>query len=201
MASCRQKQQEIPLLYGFIHYSATKKKNCVFLFGSAEQENTTCLVYAIFINTTFMNKKCWLLLSTVCLLALAACDDCRDSDCADGDYKFLIFQSEADGSDLILGGVYRLDSLRILPMLIDPSKPGARVQIDLDYKNAYIMADANTAGYIIQLDSLPPDTLLATVAPSVGDDCCPSVTEFKTLVLNGQPVPSDYTACCVFIQK
>ena len=147
-------------------------------------------------------KNKWIpLLIATSLLSLTACDDCRDVECADGDYKALIFQSKADGSDLILGGVYRLDSLRILPVLIDPSKPGARVRINLDYQNALIWADANTAGYIIQLDSLPPDTLLATVGPSVGDGCCPSVTEFKTLLLNWQVVPSDYTACCVFIQK
>jgi len=172
VARNRQLQQEIPLLYGIIYQ-----------------------------HILFMVIKPWLLLSAACLLALAACDDCRNVECADGDYKALVFQSKADGADLILGGVYSLDSLRIVPILIDPTKPGARVRINLEYQNALIWADNNTAGYIIQLDSLPPDTLLATVGPSVTDQCCGSVTEFKTLTLNGLTVPSDYTVCCVIIQK
>ncbi|MBK9013993.1 MAG: hypothetical protein IPM82_07840 [Saprospiraceae bacterium] len=104
--------------------------------------------------------------------------------------------------NLILGGQYLLDSLTITPILIDPTKSGARPHEPILY-NAEIWADNNTTGYIIQLDTLPPDTLLATTFELVAgkDDCCPGFTSFETLTLNGQAIPSDYTVCCIKIFK
>lgn len=139
----------------------------------------------------------------VFLLLLTACRRVV-CDCADGDYKSLFFLSKTDNSDLIASGDYSLDSLRIVPFLIDPNKPGPLIRIEPDTGFGYnilLRADKNTAGYAIQLDTLPPDTLLVTTLQSEGGDCCAGMTEFETLTLNGVEIPNDYTVCCINILK
>ncbi len=152
-----------------------------------------------------MKKYALLFLATVWLIGLYSCLDCRDVECPDGDSKLLFILSKVDSSDLILGGQYLLDSLTITPILIDTTKSGARTRIEPGFDNTYyntlIWADNNTSGYIIQLDSLPPDTLLVTTMPSKGDGCCSSITEFDKLLLNGDSIFNDYSVYAIKIYK
>jgi hypothetical protein len=149
----------------------------------------------------FMKSKCFFLLATAYLFALGACNPSRCDECADADYKHILFFSKTDSTDLISSGQYLLDSLRITPILIDTSLAGAIIRIDIAYQNAFISASKNTSGYIIQLDSLPPDTLLVTTMPSQGDGCCPRITEFDKLLLNGDSIFNDYSVVAIKIYK
>ncbi len=148
-----------------------------------------------------MKNKYFLLLTAAYLFAMTACNPLKCDECPDADYKAIIFYSKTDSTDIINSGQYFLDSLRITSILIDASLPGPTIQINTDYQYAFISASKNTAGYIIQLDSLPPDTLLVTTQQSDGDGCCPSITEFDKLVLNGDAIFNDYTVQAIKLYK
>ena len=149
-----------------------------------------------------MKKTAFLGFCAVCLFALPACKKLRCDECADGDIKILLFMSKTDSTDLILEGPYSVDSLRITPIRIDTTRPGARTQVEFSptgtYYDAFIWADKNTSGYVIQLDTLPPDTLFVSTfdfVPTI-EDCCPGFTAFEMLTLNGDTLANglnDYT--------
>jgi hypothetical protein len=138
-------------------------------------------------------------------LALDSCNKCRRSDCAIREARSLFFLSKTDSTDLFLSGQYLLDSLSISPILIDTTMPGGNIGIQgyvnsLSYRVG-IETDENTAGYIIRLDSLPPDTLLITLGRREGGECCPNGITFGALTLNGDSIFNDYTLQTIKVYK
>jgi hypothetical protein len=133
-------------------------------------------------------------IASACLFGLASCE-CDKVDCQNGDNQRIVFLSKTDSTDLILTGQYDLDSVSILPLLLDESKPSGeigfkRFENSLDYVVS-IEANANTVGYVIQLDSLPADTLSVTFGQREESKCCPGFLDFATLELNGELIPLD----------
>jgi len=72
------------------------------------------------------------LLAATWLGSATSFNHCRNVECRDGDYKALIFFSKTDSTDLIESGQYRLERLEIEPILMDPTRPGARARINLE---------------------------------------------------------------------
>ena len=152
-----------------------------------------------------MKKAVFILIAAAILLELNSCDPLRCDEVICEDFKALYFFSKTDSTDLILGGAYELDSLHITPIRVDTTKPGARTRIEYGITgasyNALIWAEKNTVGYIIKLDSLPPDTLFVTTFQTNDEECCPGFTAFDTLAINGVEIPNDFTVCCINIFK
>ncbi|MCU0346956.1 MAG: hypothetical protein MUC59_08425 [Saprospiraceae bacterium] len=132
----------------------------------------------------------------LCLLAamyllVASCNNCRNTDCAVGEDLNFRFFSAADSSDLILSGTYAVDSVSIIPILIDSTNAVGKIKVEDQgggYYHAFAEAHRNVAGYIVQLDSLPPDTLLVETATSDGEDCCAGSILITSATLNGTPI-------------
>lgn len=120
------------------------------------------------------------------LLSVFSCGKCFITDCAKDDVKLIYFLSQADSTDLITSGKYKLDSLKITPLKLDQGgeTPGYEINFSTPYLVA-IAANANAKGYVFQLDTLPPDTLLTLVGFDKGDKCCDGVHTFDKIVLNG----------------
>lgn len=139
-----------------------------------------------------MKKTVFILIATATLLQLNSCDPLRCDEVFCDDRRALYFLSKTDSTDLILGGAYALDSLHISLIRIDTTKPGARTLFGYSssgsYNNVLIWPDKNTSGYIIQLDTLPPDTLMATTLQTESGECCPGFPIFESLTLNGDSI-------------
>lgn len=154
-----------------------------------------------------MRKTIFLACCAVCLFSLAACKKLRCDECQVVDARALLFLSKTDSTDLILDGHYALDSLRITPIRIDTTMPGAGTRIEFGangtYYNALFWADKNTSGYVIQLDSLPPDTLFVSTFELMptAEDCCPGFTAFEMLTMNGDTLPNDWDDVTIRIFK
>ncbi|MCF8243779.1 MAG: hypothetical protein K9J37_02315 [Saprospiraceae bacterium] len=132
-------------------------------------------------------KNTLIILAVVSMLGLYACE-CNKVDCRGTDNVFLYFLSKTDSTDLINSSQYELNSLKITTIFEGSTGSQPRILIASDYPGSYtaaVPASRNVAGYIIQLDSLPPDTLLTTVGVSTGSKCCSGVTFFEQLILNG----------------
>ena len=137
-------------------------------------------------------KKLILIAFTISgLIAASSCSKCFTEDCAGNDIKLIKFASSADSTDLILTGKYLLDSLKITPLLA--AQGGPIPNYEITFSNPYLVAieaGANTAGYVFQLDSLPPDTLLTIIGFDNSSKCCDGVHTFEQVILNGDTLPN-----------
>ncbi len=120
------------------------------------------------------------------LLSVFSCGKCFITDCAKNDVKLIYFLSKSDTTDLISSGKYKLDSLKITPLKLDQG--GETPVYEINFSTPYLVAiaaSANAKGFVFQLDTLPPDTLLTVIGFDKGDKCCDGVHTFEKLVLNG----------------
>ena len=138
-----------------------------------------------------MKKTILFAFAFAALFAAQSCSKCFTTDCATADVKRILFYSKADSSDLILTGKYLLDSLKITPLSESPSGPVPVYEIN--FTNPYLVviaANSNAKGFVFQLDSLPPDTLLTAIGFEKGDKCCDGISIFDSLTLNGEALPN-----------
>lgn len=138
-----------------------------------------------------MNK---LILSAILALGLLtawSCSKCFIENCPQDDLKLIQFYAKSDSVDLILSGRYELDSLKITPLLDNPN--GVTPYYEITPTSPYIVAieaGPNSLGYVFQLDTLPPDTLLTVVGFRKGTKCCDKgVNTFEKVILNGDTLP------------
>ncbi|MBK9013992.1 MAG: hypothetical protein IPM82_07835 [Saprospiraceae bacterium] len=148
-------------------------------------------------------KKFILLAFTISsLIAASSCSKCFTEECPGNDIKLIKFASSADSTDLILTGKYLLDSLKITPLLA--SQGGIIPNYEITFSNPYIVAieaGANTAGYIFQLDSLPPDTLFTIIGFDNSSKCCEGVHTFEQVILNGDTLSNTRDDLSIFLFK
>lgn len=149
-------------------------------------------------------KNILFLLASAYTILLTSCE-CSKVDCRVAEYKQFLLLSKVDSSDLILSGQFVLDSLSISTILADTTKSGSAVSIE-SYQNpfgysAYVESNLNTIGYIIRLDSLPPDTLFVKTGISEGSKCCSGFIRFELLLLNGDTLANSFSDQYIEIYK
>lgn len=126
------------------------------------------------------------------LLSLAlghwACT-CRYVDCEGPGFKVVHFISQTDSLDLFVTNQYEISDVKISPMLLDQSGSAAYFVLDSVSQTVYLETSGNTLGYILQLDSLAPDTLLFTNGQTGDTPCCGNQVTVDRVDLNGHTLP------------
>jgi hypothetical protein len=133
-------------------------------------------------------------IAAVCLFAIYSCANCRVVECEENGSKRFEFYSSVDSTDLLATGEYSLDDLTITPLLLDDGDdaptihklvmPDSTIEVSV-YPNE------NTAGFVLQLSNMPPDTLLTVTSTSSGSECCNGIIQIDQAILNGDTLPSD----------
>lgn len=148
-----------------------------------------------------MRKTLLLSLLAILLISAVSCGKCFVSDCEKDDVRFVYYFSATDSTDLIASGKYLLDSLKVTTLKLNPNGTAPSYEVSFTEKYIAIQATPNAAGYVLQLDTLPPDTLLVDVALTKDSDCCDGVNVFEGFQLNGTAVPNGATTPFVTILK
>lgn len=136
-----------------------------------------------------MNKLILSALLVSCLSAAWSCSKCFVGNCPYDDTKIIQFISKTDSTDVFASGMFNRDSLTITPLKLYAGGPAPTYEISTDPFFVVIDASENAAGFVFQLDSLPPDTLLTVVGYAKGDKCCDGVDTFEKVILNGDTLP------------
>lgn len=107
------------------------------------------------------------------------CDDCRFVDCEPND-TLVINYIAADSTNLLVGN----DSISFSPILADPSqKPGVYLLgAATSSSDLYVKIDETLAGFVIQLEALPPDTIQVVTEPAADSECCDKKVSLKQVV-------------------
>ena len=125
-----------------------------------------------------------LFLAAVCSTMIwMNCDDCRFVDCEPND-TLVINYINADSTNLLVGN----DSISFTPLLANPSQQPGVYLLGSATSNAdlYVKVDETLAGFVIQLEALPPDTLKIVTEPAADDKCCDKKVNLKQVVYKNQ---------------
>lgn len=124
-------------------------------------------------------KKLRFLAAVCSTMVWMNCDDCRFVDCAPNDTLVINYIS-ADSTNLLTGN----DSISFTPILTDPSlRPGVYLLgAATSSTDLYVKIDETLAGFVIQLEALPPDTLQIVTEPAADEQCCDKKVNLKQVV-------------------
>lgn len=135
-----------------------------------------------------MNKL--LILLSLCGSTLwMSCDDCRFVECAGND-TLVINYINADSVSILGGHPYFQDSVSFTPFLADPGKPYT-VYLFGSTPSAtamYVKIDENLTGFVLQLDTLPPDTVYIKTVVAAESKCCDRQAELDKIIFRGSTI-------------
>jgi hypothetical protein len=133
-----------------------------------------------------MNKLLFLL--ALCGAAFwISCNDCRFEDC-EGNDTLVINYVNQDSMSILGGNPYFQDSVLFTPFLVDPTRPytvylfgSSSVATEM-----YVKIDENLAGFVVQLDTLPPDTVYIKTVAVAESKCCDKKVALEKVIFRGE---------------
>jgi hypothetical protein len=138
-------------------------------------------------------NKLWLVPALCAVFLWAGCDECRTVECA-GDNILILNYINADSVSILGGNPYTRDSVSFQPILTNPGSSLSAYLLGsaTSVNDLFLRIDNNITGFIIQLDTLPPDTVMLQTIVVPKGDCCEGEVQIDKATLRGHTYELDH---------